>query len=61
LRAPSRGYAIFPEDGASTEAVLQAADRALFSSSKPGATPVAVGEAISSETLRWAGDLEYCQ
>ncbi len=46
----SVGIAIFPEDGASTEAVLQAADRALFSSKQAGRNAVAVGEAISSET-----------
>jgi diguanylate cyclase (GGDEF)-like protein len=44
----SVGIAVFPEDGASTEAVLQAADRALISSRQAGRNGVAVGEASGS-------------
>jgi diguanylate cyclase (GGDEF)-like protein len=40
----SMGVAIFPEDGASTQAVLQAADRALISFKQAGRNAVAVGE-----------------
>jgi len=47
----SVGIAVFPEDGASTRAVLQAADRALISSRQAGRNGVAMGEAIGSETL----------
>jgi diguanylate cyclase (GGDEF)-like protein len=39
----SVGIAVFPEDGASTEAVLQAADRALISSRQAGRNGVAMG------------------
>ena len=46
----SMGVAIFPEDGASTQAVLQAADRALISFRQAGRNVVAMGEASSSET-----------
>jgi len=44
----SVGIAIFPEDGASTQAVLEAAERALISSRRAGRNVVAVGEAIGS-------------
>jgi len=44
----SVGIAIFPEDGASTQAVLEAAEQALISSRRAGRNVVAVGEAIGS-------------
>jgi GGDEF domain-containing protein len=44
----SVGIAVFPEDGASTEAVLQAADRALISSRQAGRNGVAMGQAAPS-------------
>src|SRR5882762_9452785 len=47
----SVGIAIFPEHGASTEAVLQAADRALVMSKRAGRNGVAMGEAIGSEAI----------
>jgi len=47
----SVGIAIFPEDGATTEAVLQAADQALVSSKQGWRNAVTMGEAISSGTL----------
>jgi len=40
----SVGIAIFPEDGASTQAVLEAADRALISSRRAGRNVVAMEE-----------------
>src|SRR5258705_237666 len=40
----SMGVAIFPEDGASTQAVLQAADRALISFKQAGRNAVEMGE-----------------
>ena len=40
----SVGVAIFPEDGASTQAVLEAADRALISSRRSGRNVVAMEE-----------------
>jgi diguanylate cyclase (GGDEF)-like protein len=40
----SMGVAIFPEDGASTQAVLQAADRALISFKQAGRNVIAMGE-----------------
>jgi len=46
----SMGVAIFPEDGASTQAVLQAADRALISFKQAGRNAVEMAEASSSET-----------
>ena len=45
----SMGVAIFPEDGASTQAVLQAADRALVSFKQVGRNAVEMAEASSSE------------
>jgi GGDEF domain-containing protein len=45
------GIAIFPEHGASTEAVLQAADRALVMSKRAGRNGVAMGEAIGAEAI----------
>jgi len=50
----SVGIAIFPEHGASTEAVLQAADRALAMSKRAGRNGVAMGEAIGLEALAQA-------
>jgi diguanylate cyclase (GGDEF)-like protein len=50
----SVGIAIFPEHGASTEAVLQAADRALVMSKRAGRNGVAMGEAIGSEAVAQA-------
>src|ERR1700716_1274997 len=50
----SVGIAIFPEHGASTEAVLQAADRALVMSKRGGRNGVAMGEAIGSEAVAQA-------
>jgi len=47
----SVGIAIFPEHGASTEAVLQAADRALVMSKRAGRNGVAMGEAIGWEAI----------
>src|SRR6266853_832574 len=47
----SVGIAIFPEHGASTESVLQAADRALVMSKRAGRNGVAIGEAIGSEAI----------
>ena len=47
----SVGIAVFPEDGATTKAVLQAADRALISSKEACRNAVTMGEAISSGTL----------
>ena len=44
----SVGIAIFPEDGASTQAVLEAAEQALISSKRAGRNGAAMGEAISS-------------
>ena len=46
--ALSVGIAIFPEDGASTQAVLQAAERALINSKQAGRNAVSMGEAISA-------------
>ena len=40
----SVGIAIFPEDGASTQAVLEAADQALISSKRAGRNGVAMRE-----------------
>src|SRR5882762_7683824 len=50
----SVGIAIFPEHGASTESVLQAADRALVMSKRAGRNGVAMGEAIGSEAVAQA-------
>ncbi len=50
----SVGIAIFPEHGASTEAVLQAADRALVMSKRAGRNGVAMGEAIGLEAVAQA-------